>query len=276
MSALPTITERVLTLDVVNDDGASDGESDSEEARIRREDRRLFKMPEILATHDARLQEPGPYRIPTRLLPSGAATPARHEDQLDDMPSRAPSPTIPPLPHFQMGSRAPTPDYIPFDPTHHQQRHSFTLSGEQLRQPTPLFIPDPDSRGPTPFSQHAESRGPTPALELRLQTPLFNEPLASFPDPTPSRPSKSPSPGFQYAKHTKRAHSLASDVDAERSDNEQSPRSRSSSPPPRKRTKTSYINTFAFLDLDAEQSGDDDEPDDPNEDEETLSDKGTS
>lgn len=115
-----------------------------------------------------------------------------------------------------------------------------------------------------------------PPLELRLQTPLFNEPLASFPDPTPSRPSKSPSPGFQYAKHTKRAHSLASDVDAERSDNEQSPRSRSSSPPPRKRTKTSYINTSAFLDLDAEQSGDDDEPDDPNEDEETLSDKGTS
>ncbi|KAJ7700569.1 hypothetical protein B0H16DRAFT_1483861 [Mycena metata] len=114
MSPNPYIDDRAEEVpDAEMNDGPSNGESDSEEARVRRQDRELFKMPEILATHEARLREAGPYRIPTHLLPSGAATPARHEDQLEDMPSRAPSPTIPLLPPIQTGSRAPTPDYIP-------------------------------------------------------------------------------------------------------------------------------------------------------------------
>ncbi|KAJ7029820.1 hypothetical protein C8F04DRAFT_1264546 [Mycena alexandri] len=209
--------------DTEMNDSASEGRSDSEEARVRREDRELFKMPEILATHEARLREEGPYRIPTLLLPSGAATPARHEDQLEDMPSRAPSPTIPLFPPVQMpGSRAPTPDCVPFHETD-PRPHSFTPSMDQMRQRTPLFFPDPDSRGPTPFSQRGDSQAPTPAIpQLRLQTPLFH-------DRTPD-----------------------TDPDTEREDDERA---------------------FAFLDLDAELSGADEDSDDPNEDEETLSDK---
>lgn len=257
-------------------DGPSDGESDSEEARVRRQDRELFKMPEILATHEARLREAGPYRIPTHLLPSGAATPARHEDQLEDMPSRAPSPTIPLLPPIQTGSRAPTPDYIPFNHTHHQP-HSFPPSMEQLRQRTPLFLADPDSRGPTPFSQRGESWGPTPAVpQLRLQTPLFHDP------PVPAR---SPTPGasgvaWMEYHNSKRppasdpASDPDTDPDTEREDDE---RPTNSGPPPRKKLKTSHFKASAFLDLAAELSGDDDDSgDDQNEDEETLSDKGMS
>ncbi|KAJ7745303.1 hypothetical protein B0H16DRAFT_1726871 [Mycena metata] len=165
--------------DAEMNDGPSDSESDSEEARVRRQDRELFRMPEILATHEACLREAGPYRILTHLLPSGAVTPAWHKNQLEDMPSRAPSPMIPLLPPIQTGSPALTPDYIPFNHTHHQP-HSFPLSMEQLRQRTPLFLADPDSRGPTPFSQRGESWGPTPAVpQLCLQTPLFRNPPAS-------------------------------------------------------------------------------------------------
>ncbi|KAJ7040113.1 hypothetical protein C8F04DRAFT_1254260 [Mycena alexandri] len=238
MSPNPFIDDRAEEVPDVemNDDGASDGESDSEEARIRREDRRLFKMPEILATHDARLQEPGPYRIPTRLLPSGAATPARHEDQLDDMPSRAPSPTIPSTPALPNGllSRYPGSScasprhYLSLTPIHEDRHHSANM------------------------------------LSLGAQRPPLNSACKHRSSTSPSLPS--PTPPLPVHRNLHR-------LDFNTPSTPNSPRSRSSSPPPRKRTKTSYINTFAFLDLDAEQSGDDDEPDDPNEDEETLSDK---
>ncbi|KAJ7022835.1 hypothetical protein C8F04DRAFT_1272135 [Mycena alexandri] len=302
MSPNPFIDDRAEEVpNAEMNDSASDGGSDSEEARVRREDRELFKMPEIMATHEARLREEGPYRIPTLLLPSGAATPARHEDQLEDMPSRAPSPTIPLFPPVQMpGSRAPTPDCVPFhetDPRPHSfhetdpRPHSFTPSMDQMRQRTPLFSPDPNSRrptpfitpsmdqmrqrtpvffpdpdscGPTPFSQRGDSQAPTPAIpQLRLQTPLFHDRAV---------------PARSDYKNSKHPHSPASDPasepdtdpDTEREDDE---RSTSSGPPPRKRVKKSHPRASAFLDLDAELSGADEDSDDPNEDEETLSDK---
>ncbi|KAJ7700215.1 hypothetical protein B0H16DRAFT_1483975 [Mycena metata] len=153
----PYIDDRAEEVpDAEMNDGPSDGESDSEEARVRRQDRELFKMPEILATHEARLREVGPYRIPTHLLPSGAATPARHEDQLEDIaPRAAPSPTIPLLPPIQTGlARTDT-------RLHSFQSHSppaaffFRRPWSSCCQRTPLFLADPDSRGPTPFSQRA-------------------------------------------------------------------------------------------------------------------------
>ncbi|KAJ7711501.1 hypothetical protein B0H16DRAFT_1480286 [Mycena metata] len=238
MSPNPYIDDRAEEVpDAEMTDGPSDSESDSEEVCLRRQDHEVFKMPEILATHEERLREACPYRIPTHLLPSGAATPAYHEDQLD-IPSHAPSPTIPQFP--------------------------------PLCQCTPLFLADPDSRGPTPFSQRGESWGPTPAVpQLRLQTPLFHDP------PVPAR---SPTPGangvaWMEYHNSKRppASDPASDPDTEREDDE---RSTNSGPLPRKKLKTSHFKALAFLDLAAELSGDDDDSgDDQNEDEETLSDK---
>ncbi|KAJ7734892.1 hypothetical protein B0H16DRAFT_1467441 [Mycena metata] len=263
-SRSPYIDDRAEEVpDAEMNDGPSDGESDSEEARVRRQDRELFKMPEILVTHEARLREAGPYCIPTHLLPSGAATPARHEDQLKDMPSRAPSPTIPLLPPIQTGSRAPTPDYIPFNHTH-DQPHSFPPSMEQLRQRTPLFLADPDSRGPPPFSQRGESWGPTPAVpQLRLQMPLFHDPPVPAQSPSKHPPACDPTSDPDTDPDTERE-------DTERKDDE---RSTNSGPPPCKKLKTSHFKA-AFLDLAAELSGDDDDSgDDQNEDEETLSDK---
>lgn len=113
-------------------------------------------MPEILAGHEERLSSAAPYRIPTRLLQSGAETPSRLEDTdyYRDIRSRSPSPipswNAPP----QMGSRAPTPTYI--------------APERAIRQQTPLFLRDSESRGPTPF----QSREETPWLFPSLPPPV--------------------------------------------------------------------------------------------------------
>ncbi|KAJ6591798.1 hypothetical protein DFH09DRAFT_1073656 [Mycena vulgaris] len=141
------------------EDNQYEDDEDSSDAQIRRADEADFNMSGILVDHDARALSPAPYRIPVRFLQSGAETPPRGEDwdpDTDIAPSRATSviPTwLAPLP---TGSRAPTPAYEPAEPT----------PSEGRRACTPLFLPDPESCGPTPF-QLCDSRDFMPYVSPR-------------------------------------------------------------------------------------------------------------
>ncbi|KAJ6534284.1 hypothetical protein B0H19DRAFT_1272001 [Mycena capillaripes] len=122
-------------------DDSTDEDDESTDALLRREDRKRYNMPAIEAGHVARLRTAAPYRIPTEFLEGGgAATPACNDNEFPDMPSRATSP-VAAWNHARLHrhSRGPTP-YV--DPNYN-------------------FFPNPDSRGPTPFS----FRGETPAYQ---------------------------------------------------------------------------------------------------------------
>ncbi|KAJ7733184.1 hypothetical protein B0H16DRAFT_1732475 [Mycena metata] len=110
--------------------------------------------------------------IPTHLLPLGRLPQARHEDQLEDMPSRAPPRRSLYSRQFNRARRAPTPDYIPFN------SHSL---------PAAFFSA---VHGAAATNAHHYS-SPTPTRAVRPPsvnvTPLFHDP------PVPARsPSKRP------------------------------------------------------------------------------------
>jgi hypothetical protein len=160
--------------DVDHSSGEEDDE-DSYETQVRRADERDFQMPEIIGGHEDRLRSSAPYRVPTSLLQSGAATPSRGDDMEYDLPSRAPTPVPAWQPPLQSDSRAPTPAYIPppaWDPAQFNSR-----------APTPAYMPPPawqpaqsDSRAPTPAympppQQTNSTRGPTPLFLPGLRGP---------------------------------------------------------------------------------------------------------
>ena len=174
---------------------------------------------------------------------------AGHEDRLRAAaPYRVPSPLwqsrtpdapTPNAPLFLSGSRDPTP-FASYD---------WLQNPSMLRDPTPNAYPPPDLRPQLPVLRRY-SPGPSPA-------DLF-APGASFVrDPTP-QPSPQPDPQpeslLSKAQNTKRAR----DDDDEEAAN----------PRPKKR-----VSASTYLDMAAEESGDEDEEDEEDL-EETLSDTG--
>ncbi|KAJ6521812.1 hypothetical protein DFH09DRAFT_1097503 [Mycena vulgaris] len=179
----PYIDDRAEVRRSHDEDDLYEDDEDSSEAQIRRADEADFNMSGILADHDARVRSTTPYHIPAHFLQSGAETPARGKDwdsDTDTPPSRATSvmPTwVPPPP---TGSRAPTPAYEPAEST----------PSEARRACTPLFLPDPESRGPTPF-QLRDSRDFMPYVSPRDALAIANSahprPASSSPPPTAKR-----------------------------------------------------------------------------------------
>ncbi|KAJ6471854.1 hypothetical protein DFH09DRAFT_1344079 [Mycena vulgaris] len=182
----PYLDDRADVQRSPDEDDQYEDDEDSSEAQIRRADEEEFDMHGILADHDARVLSAAPYRIPERFLQSGAETPSRGEELDFDMaPSRATSvmPAWHPPPHA--GSRAPTPAY---DPADHPSPESTPAKARSAR--TPLFLPDPDSRAPTPFVPR-DSRDFTPYVSPREA----REPIASTSSSAHARPSSiSPPP----------------------------------------------------------------------------------
>ncbi|KAJ6534058.1 hypothetical protein DFH09DRAFT_1092218 [Mycena vulgaris] len=185
----PYIDDRADVQRSADKDDQYEDDEDSSEAQIRRADEEEFDMHGILADHDARVLSAAPYRIPERLLQSGAETLSRGEEWDFDMaPSRATSvmPAWHPPPHA--GSRAPTPSY---GPANHPSPESTPAEARRAR--TPLFLPDPDLRGPTPF-QPRDSRDFTPyvsPLEAReliaSSSSGHRRPASSSPPPAAKR-----------------------------------------------------------------------------------------
>ncbi|KAJ6473460.1 hypothetical protein DFH09DRAFT_1109988 [Mycena vulgaris] len=179
----PYIDDRAEVRRSHDEDDLYEDDEDSSEAQIRLADEADFNMSGILADHDARVRSTAPYHIPAHFLQSGAETPARGKDwdsDTDTPPSRATSvmPTwVPPPP---TGSRAPTPAYEPAESTSSEARWACT----------PLFLPDPESRGPTPF-QPRDSRDFTPYVSPRNALAIANSahprPASSSPPPTAKR-----------------------------------------------------------------------------------------
>ncbi|KAJ6532206.1 hypothetical protein DFH09DRAFT_1326151 [Mycena vulgaris] len=162
-------------------------DEDSSEAQIRCADEEDFDMRGILAEHDARVLSDDPYRIPERFLQSGAETPM--------MPTWRPPP--------QAGSRAPTPAY---NPPAHPSPESMAAGARRSR--TPLFLPDPDLGGPTPF-QPRDSRDFTPYV-----SPLEARELIASSSSGHRRPaSSSPLPA---AKRVRTASPLRDEARAQR------------------------------------------------------------
>ncbi|KAJ7627710.1 hypothetical protein DFH06DRAFT_1338877 [Mycena polygramma] len=237
-----------------------DDDSDSEESRLRRQDEQDFNMRAIEAGHEARLQEAAPYRIPSPLLDAGAAT--RSQAERND--SRAPSPV----------ERASSPT----DQRPQPQLDIPPVAFQRPCDPTPLFLHDPSSHGPTPYDQRhytplwnisyererSPGQGGSRRESARPSTPpprLFfdneNTPAPSHPELTPSSPQPSlatrgsPSPPAERPEKRRRVEGEPSATGQRRA-----------------RVK-------AFLDIDAEDSDEDqDEDEDEDEDlEETMSDK---
>ncbi|KAJ7659665.1 hypothetical protein DFH06DRAFT_1130434 [Mycena polygramma] len=204
-----------------------------------RSDEQDFNMQAIEA---ARLQEAAPYCIPSPLLDAGAAT--RSQAERND--SRAPSPV----------ERASSPT----DQRPQPQLDIPPVAFQRLRDPTPLFLHDPSSRGPTPYDQrhytplwnisyeweHSPGQGGSRCKSARPSTP----PPHLFFDPSLATPG-SPSPP---AEHPKKCRHIEGEPSA---------------------TGQRRARVKAFLEIDAEDSDkDQDEDEDEDEDlEETMSDK---
>ncbi|KAF7343582.1 hypothetical protein MSAN_01978700 [Mycena sanguinolenta] len=233
-------------------------------------------MDQIEAGHEERLRSRAPYRIPPRLLQSGAATPSRGEDDFPDMPSRPTSP-LAPWNAFSsaapfVGSRAITPEYVPF---------------ANDGPPTPLFLPDPDSRASTPFLNN----------DIHEETPLRTNLLFDGLDLPPLPPRRSEHTSFQreftpmtlppllFPERAADNHELMlPSLTALRSCPPRSPspdsvspgqRKRAASPasePPAKRARISKSRMQKFLDLQVEDSDEDNQLDEE-DDQETLSDQ---
>ncbi|KAJ6540024.1 hypothetical protein DFH09DRAFT_1090031 [Mycena vulgaris] len=173
----PYIDDRAEVQCSHDEDNLYEDNEDSSEVQIQRADEADFNMSGILADHDARVRSTVPYHIPAHFLQSGAETPARDEDwdsDTDTPPSRATNvmPTwVPPPP---TGSQAPTPAYEPAEST----------PSEARRARTPLFLPDPESRGPTPF-QPRHSRDFTPYVSPRVALAIAN---SAHPRPASASP----------------------------------------------------------------------------------------
>ncbi|KAJ6573783.1 hypothetical protein DFH09DRAFT_1311872 [Mycena vulgaris] len=209
----PYIDDRAEVQRSLNEDDQYEDDEDSSEVQIRRADEADFNMSGILADHDARVLSSVPYRMPAHFLQPGAETPARGEDvdtNTDFPPSRETSvmPTWHPPP--QTGSQAPTPAYKPAEPT----------SSEGSRGRTPLFFPDPESRGPTPF-QPRDSRDFTPYISpceaLAAANPNICGPplLRVWGMGTASPPPKEARARHLYKKLTTYLDTTATDSDEE-------------------------------------------------------------
>ncbi|KAJ6570605.1 hypothetical protein DFH09DRAFT_1080163 [Mycena vulgaris] len=178
----PYIDDRAQVQRTEEDDQYDD-DKDSSEAQIRRANEKDFNMRGILADHNARALLTAPYRIPAQFLQLGTETPARGEDW--DPDTNIPSPratSVMPiwLPPPPTGLRAPTPTYEPTERT--------PLEGRWTR--TPLFLLDPESRGPTRF-QPRDSRDFTPYVSPRntiaTSSSAHPRPASSSPPPAAKR-----------------------------------------------------------------------------------------
>ncbi|KAJ7484359.1 hypothetical protein FB451DRAFT_1392917 [Mycena latifolia] len=164
LSHNPYVDDRAEDAEDELSDNAPD-DPDSHEARIRQEDERDFKMPEIYSGHPSRLVSDVPYRIPHQLLAPAA-------------PSK--------LHLFLADSRDPTPAY------------------DLPRGLTPMTNPASSPR-PTPFPSDAcskprlflpDSHDPTPAYDLPrgltpMATPAWLPRLTPFPSSAPQASSSS-------------------------------------------------------------------------------------
>ncbi|KAJ6583569.1 hypothetical protein DFH09DRAFT_1309063 [Mycena vulgaris] len=199
-----------------DEDDQYEDDKDSSEAQIRRADEVDFNMSGILADHKARALSTAPYRIPAQFLQSGAETPAGgiDWDPDTDIPSSRATSVMPTwLPPPPTGSRAPTPAYESAEPTE--------LEGRQAR--TPLFLPDPESRGPTPF-QLRNSRDFTPYVSPRdaLATASFAHPRPASSSPPPAaKRIRTASPPRDEARTQRLYKKLATYLDATAADSDE-------------------------------------------------------
>ncbi|KAJ6553758.1 hypothetical protein DFH09DRAFT_1085516 [Mycena vulgaris] len=178
----PYIDDRAQVQRAEEDDQCDDDE-DSFEAQIRCTDEKDFNRRGILADHNARVLLTAPYCIPAQFLQSGAETPVRGKDWDPDtnIPSSRATSVMPTwLPPPPTGSWAPTPAYEPAEPT--------PLEGRRAR--TPLSLPDPDSRGHTPFQlRNAQNFMPyvSPRDAIATSSSAHPRPASSSPLPRAKR-----------------------------------------------------------------------------------------
>ncbi|KAJ6607284.1 hypothetical protein B0H10DRAFT_2194971 [Mycena sp. CBHHK59/15] len=245
----------------------SSGEEDDEdsyEAQVRRADERDFQMQQTLDGHEDRLRASAPYRVPSSLLKSGAATPSRGEDMEYDLPSRSPTPVPAWQPPLQSDSRAPTPTYMP--PPAWQPAQS------DPRAPTPGYMPPPQqmgsTRGSTPLFLPG-SRGPTP-YSGREFTPLILHGMSRMREPSPP-PSVEPPRKRRCVESDSDGDDEGDGDDDGDDDQEQDKETlRRHFLRPDKSIPRRIRN---FLDMAAEDSDEHGEPEEDEEGEATLSDK---
>ncbi|KAJ7080150.1 hypothetical protein B0H15DRAFT_953636 [Mycena belliarum] len=165
------IDDRAIDACADDADDEMDDEEDDAEAQIRAADARDFPLDEIIEGHESRLRAPGPYRVPESLLVAGPSRTAL----------RMPTPTPP--------AASAAHDLSP--PSFANDAHAsldLLAAASALRQRTPLFLPDPSSRGPTPI----DVLDPYP--DSRNTSPFYGIPMSRAPSPTPpSWPVEAPS-----------------------------------------------------------------------------------
>ncbi|KAJ7073367.1 hypothetical protein B0H15DRAFT_806818 [Mycena belliarum] len=143
-----------------DDEMETEEDEDDAEAQIRAADARDFPMDAIVEGHASRLSAPGPYRVPQHLL---AAGPSRRSTT----PPRTP-PAATPAPSIPSGSSPPS-------------NLDVLAAASALRERTPLFLPDPESRGPSPFN-FIDSRNASPFYGIPMWRPPSPPPLEAHPD----------------------------------------------------------------------------------------------
>ncbi|KAJ7075444.1 hypothetical protein B0H15DRAFT_806175 [Mycena belliarum] len=138
-----------------------DDEEDDAEAQIRAADARDFPLDEIVEGHESRLCVPAPYRVPESLLVAGPSRTAL------DMPTPTPPPAG--AAHDLSPPSFANDAYTSLD---------LLAAASALRQRTPLFLPDPSSRGPTPINVL------DPYPDSRNMSPFYGIPMSRAPSPT--------------------------------------------------------------------------------------------
>ncbi|KAJ7177771.1 hypothetical protein C8R46DRAFT_1212500 [Mycena filopes] len=118
-----------------------------------------FSTSQVEGGQQARLEVDAPYYIPSRSLwLPGAVTPSKNLDTPEDDAQDGPPFRAPPAPTLT-GTRSPTLDFTAHFAQNELREHLPPIpAGDPPRLRTPLFLPDPNSRGPTPFSQRGYSQ----------------------------------------------------------------------------------------------------------------------
>ncbi|KAJ7177723.1 hypothetical protein C8R46DRAFT_1212460 [Mycena filopes] len=114
---------------------------------------------EVRASLACCLEVDAPYYIPSRSLwLPGAVPPSKNLDTPEDDAQDGPPFRAPPAPTLT-GTRSPTLDFTAHFAQNELREHLPPIpAGDPPRLRTPLFLPDPNSRGPTPFSQRGYSQ----------------------------------------------------------------------------------------------------------------------
>ncbi|KAJ7073353.1 hypothetical protein B0H15DRAFT_957265 [Mycena belliarum] len=156
----PYIDDRAIEDYAGEADDEMEEDEDNTEAQIRAADARDFPMDAIVEGHASRLSAPDPYHVPEHLL---AAGPSRRSTTLPRTPPAAtPAPSIP------SGSSPPS-------------NLDILAAASALRECTPLFLPDPESRAPSPFN-FIDSRNASPFYGIPMWRPPSPPPLEAHAD----------------------------------------------------------------------------------------------